>query len=624
MCAAICHDAGTGSGKYELSGKTYTMSEKRILIAVADSEAREEMRHAFGEQWQVIAVGNGTAAVAEMEKQPCDVLVADLDLPEIDGAELLNQTRKQYPNTVLFILAADADKERVMKNVLGAHQFLTKPCDKATLKNVIERALALDTWIANAKMRELVSRIRTFPTVPTLYLEVLNALKAPDSTTVQVGAIIAKDMAMMTKLLQVLNSACFGLPRRITDPAEAVGILGFEAVKSMVMTIKLLNQYDKIKPVYFSIDRLWRHSTDVARCAKQLTLMHTDDRAMAEIAFTAGLMHDLGKIVLAANFDEQYRGAQSLARKQQLPSSEVEREFFGATHGEIGAYLLGLWGMPLDLLEVAALHHQPSRSVNKGFTVLTAVHLANAFEYELHPDKEGGVVSKVDEAYLAENGLLDRLSVWRNAALTRDYSKPAAKAKTESKVKPEEKAKSESKAKPAVRATMEVKSNPLPTSPTKTAPRKPELVPAGSEQTGQSGSKKWMYAGVGAAVAVVSIVLVVISLGSKSDKLTSNDPLVARAREAAPEPASAEKSSDNNLDKAESASAKPVPKELTFSDLKLQGIFYSEIHPTAILSGKIVRPKDQIAGATVVEIGTTNVTLEYQGKRTILVLKQQE
>ena len=296
------------------------MSEKRILIAVADSEAREEYRQAFNEPWQVTPAANAAAASAEMEKQPYDVLVADLDLPDLDGAELLNQTRKKHPNTVLFILASDADKERVMKNVLGAHQFLTKPCDKATLKSAIERASALDGWIANSKMRELVARIRTFPTVPTLYIEVLSALRSPDSTTEQIGTIIAKDMAMMTKLLQVLNSACFGLPRRISNPAEAVGILGFEAVKSMVMTIKLLNQYDKIKPVYFSVDRLWRHSTEVARAAKQLVLLQTEDSALAETAFTAGLMHDLGKIVLAANFDEQYRGAQSLARKQQLPA----------------------------------------------------------------------------------------------------------------------------------------------------------------------------------------------------------------------------------------------------------------------------------------------------------------
>ena len=117
-----------------------------------------------------------------------------------------------------------------------------------------------------SSMRELIGRIRAFPkAIPSLYVEVVNALKSPSTTTEDIGTIIAKDMAMTTKLVQVLNSAYFGLSRTITEPTEAVGILGFDTVKSLIMTIKILSQYDKVKPVYFSIDNIWRHSTNVAR-----------------------------------------------------------------------------------------------------------------------------------------------------------------------------------------------------------------------------------------------------------------------------------------------------------------------------------------------------------------------
>jgi HD-like signal output (HDOD) protein len=601
------------------------MSEKRILIAVADAEAREDYRKAFGEQWQVVLAPNGPTAATEMVKQPCDVLVADLDLPETDGTEFLNDTRKKYPKTILFILATEADKERVMKNVVGAHQFLTKPCDKATLKSAVERAMALDSWISNSKMRELVARIQTFPTVPTLYLEVLSALRSPNSTTEQVGAIIAKDMAMMTKLLQVLNSACFGLPRRISNPAEAVGILGFEAVKSMVMAIKLLNQYDKIKPVYFSIDRLWRHSTEVGRASKQLVLLQTNDSALAEAAFTAGLMHDIGKIVLAANFDEQYRGAQSLAAKQKLPGEEVEREIFGAGHGEIGAYLLGLWGMPLDLLEVAAYHHQPSRNPNRGFNLLTAVHVANALYYERHPDRDGAIVSKVDEAYLSENGLLERLPVWREGKEIKKTVSTAAKAEVKPAAKPAAEA-----AKPKPKVTMEVKPSPLapPVQPKRT-PAPPVPVPATADKVGPLTRQQWIYAGAAAAAVVVLVAWLAMSSGSKP---ASDDATVVRAREAtsvqAPAPASPVVA-DNTASKPAPAApapapapvAKPAPQQLTFADLKLQGIFYSAKNPTAILSGKMVRPNDRIAGAVVTEIGQTSVKLIYQDQIKILKLR---
>ncbi len=392
------------------------MVEKRILLAVADPSAGEAFRDALGKQWVVTAVTTGTAALAEMRQQPCHVVVADLDLPELDGASLLQQVRKKYPKTIRFILAPENEHNRVMKKVLGgAHQFLAKPLDKLTLKSALEQAEAANVWIPSGKIRELAGRIRVFPTAPSLYFELVNLLKSPDATTEEVGELIGKDMAMMTKLLQVLNSAYFGLPRHVTEPSEAVGILGFEAVKSVVMAVKLLNQYDRLRPAYLSMERLWRHSTDVAQTAKQLTVLATGDRSLAASAFTAGLLHDLGKVVLAANFDEQYSGVHSLARKLHVPLSEIEKEVFGASHGEIGAYLFALWGMPPDLLEAVALHHDPSRSTSDEFSPLTAVHVANTLHCEITPDTEGLVVSQIDEAYLAAIGCLDRLEIWREA-----------------------------------------------------------------------------------------------------------------------------------------------------------------------------------------------------------------
>ena len=337
------------------------MAEKRALIADADPKAWDEFRQALGESWVVVGASSNSAALAEAQKQHFNVVVANYELPDHGGAELLNHIRTANPETLRFIAANESIKEKVMGDVLGGNQFLTLPFDRPNLKTCIERAVAADYGMSNS-MRELVGRIRTFPTIPSIYLEVVNALQNPNATTPEIGAIIAKDMAMTTKLVQVLNSAYFGLPRTITDPTEAVGILGFETIKSLIMTIKLLSQYDKVKPVYFSIDNIWRHSTNVARTAKVLALLETGDNDASGVAYTAGLMHDLGKVILAANFDTQYHGAHALARKQQIPLWVVEKDIFGATHGEIGAYMLALWGMPADVVKVAALHHQPMRA----------------------------------------------------------------------------------------------------------------------------------------------------------------------------------------------------------------------------------------------------------------------
>jgi putative nucleotidyltransferase with HDIG domain len=584
------------------------MHKKRILLADADSQAPGQFQAALGEAWEVISVANGNEALSEMEKHSCDVVVADLDLGEMDGAELLNRIQSAYPKTIRFILALEADRERMVKQVLGTHQFIGKPLESTIIRNSIEGALALEEWVPKTSIRELVGRIRTLPTIPSLYLEVQAVLRSPDASTEQVGALIAKDMAMTTKLLQVLNSACFGLSRKITSPTEAVGILGFETVSSMVMAIKLLSQYDKVKPVYFSIDRLWRHSTEVARTAKQIALWSTDNPALAEMAFTAGLMHDIGKVVLAANFDEQYRGAQSLARKQELALPEVEKEIFGASHGEIGAYLLGLWGMPLDLLEVAALHHNPSRSANKNFTALTAVHVANALERELTPDAEGFVVSKLNEEYLAEVGVLDFIPDWRAAVAKRDFSRPDAA----------------SRPKPiAAKATTR-----LPVVEKNGSPAREQSV----ESAKGFFANEWVYGAAG-AIAVLAV------LGWLSFKLFTSPSEIVSARStpapvipstaatpvAVPKPASTP--APLIVKGPEAPAPAPALAPLVAKapadplDVKLQGIFYSVNHPSAIINGQRVEPNQRLGQLLILDITSSTVTIKYQNRVRTLVLE---
>jgi len=408
------------------------MSEKHILVADADANTVEEFRQALGQQWMIKSVGTGAAALDELKSRSYDGLVVSLHLPDLEAAQLLNKVRSKYPKTVRFVVAAEQDRAKLVKKVLGAHQFLVRPFKAEGLRAAIERALASDLWVDNDNLHKLVARMRSLPTVPALYLEIVGALKSPDTTTNEVGEIIAKDMAMTTKLLQLINSAYFGLPRTVTSPSEAVGLLGFETVKSMVIAVKLLNQYDRIKMGDFSVESLWNHSTAVAQNARKLVLLQTGDRMLAEEAFTAGLMHDIGKAVLAGNFAEQYVGMQSLARKQNIPPWAVEKDIFGASHGEIGAYLLGLWGLPMGVLEATALHHEPARAVNKTFSALSAVHVANAFQYEADFHVETDAVQAVDMAYLADIEMVDCLPAWREEILGPEARQPGHPAEPKS------------------------------------------------------------------------------------------------------------------------------------------------------------------------------------------------
>ena len=339
---------------------------------------------------------------------------------------------------------------------------------------------------------------------------------------------------------------------------------------------------------------------------------------------------------------EQYRGAQSLARKQKLPLWEVEREIFGASHGEIGAYLLGLWGMPLDLMEVAALHHQPSRGVTKEFTPLTAVHLANVFEHELTPDpEEVASAVKVDEAYLSELGLFSKVEAWREAVFRRDFSKSAVKAKPE---------KSQiAKAKNAAPAPAKLERTKLPATPAPAPAANPP--PARKHENVPQPTFAWLLQRKGllaAALAAVFMVPTVIWLTSKPSASESSAAQTAQAAPApaapaTPAPATQVAASPATPAKATpegsilsptlivrartadttapvTAPAKAASAPQTLAELKLQGIFYSPRNSSAILNGTMVHADERFAGMEVVDITPTTVTVELHGQRRTLAL----
>ncbi|MGA2747542.1 MAG: response regulator [Verrucomicrobiota bacterium] len=593
------------------------MDEKRILFADADPRAMEEFSKALGTDWSITGVTSGMSAFSIIQRESYAAVVANLDLPELDGAELLNHVRVAHPNTVRFIVASDAQRDRVMNQVVGGHQFLARPFDRTALKTIVERSLTATTGVLSNNMRQLIGRIRTFPSIPSVYLEVLNALNNPDATTEEIGAIVAKDMAITTKLLQVLNSAWFSLPRSITDPGEAVGLLGFETVKSLVMTIKLLSQYDKVKPVYFSIDAVWRHSTNVARTAREMAMRETSDSALAGAAYTAGLMHDLGKVILAANFDEQYNGAHALAHKQQIPLWEVEKDIFGATHGEIGAYLFGLWGMPPNVIEAAAHHHDPSHAGNKTFSPLTVVHLANVLEYESNPPTDGLPLPAMDLDYLREIGLADRVPLWRETVRNPDSAAAAAHV-------------------PAARSAPIRAPKPQTIAAVQAAPSEPW------------GLRQWLYAGLGVAAVVVLLCgLEFVRLEQVSAKearrqslasVATADPkptpvAAAPTPTPAPAPIPAAPAQTNHSEIAAVTVAhnvapptvpppgpRPPPEELAFNGIKLQAIFFSD-HPCAMINNRTLHVNEEIAACRVLAINRSSVTLEHQNLRKTLTLK---
>lgn len=256
----------------------------------------------------------------------------------------------------------------------------------------------------------MIAKFRNLPSVPTIYNQVITELESPSGSFEEVARLIAQDPLMTAKILQVVNSAIFAPSTPITRAEEAVLLLGTQRTQALVLAVPMFTKYESAACTGVAPDKIWQHSMEVAGFARAIAVRagHTE---LADAAFTAGLLHDIGKLLLAANLAKDYAALHRDCEQRGAEVFQVERHRLGTTHAEAAACLFGMWGLPLPVLEAIAHHHQPLRSEHATFTPLTAVHAANAFFYERrNPD-----VNRLDRDYVARLGLLESRNEWRLA-----------------------------------------------------------------------------------------------------------------------------------------------------------------------------------------------------------------
>lgn len=364
-------------------------------------------------EWEMEYAQSGSEALERMNNASFDVIVADMRMHGMNGAELLNEVMKRHPNTVRLILSANTDLDLITKCVGSTHQFLTKPCDPETLKSTIRRASELK-FLHSDSLRRLVAQMDRLPSLPSLYGEILHTLEDPEASLDDVAAVIARDIGMTANILKLANSTFFGLPRPVSSVADAASFLGLETIKSLVLSIQIFSQLDKVDVPGFSLDALLQHSFQIARAARAIAHAETASHQVVDESFVAGMLHDTGKLVLAANLSAQYQEVMKLIRTRNLKPFEAEMEVFGVTHADVGGYLFGLWSLPVPVVEAIALHHDPGRAADPSFSPLTAVHVADVLvNQETVP--VGLPVPVADLHYLTRSGCGGRLAAWRHS-----------------------------------------------------------------------------------------------------------------------------------------------------------------------------------------------------------------
>lgn len=363
------------------------------------------MRH----EWNMAFANSGEEALAMLQASNIDVIVSDMKMPGMDGSQLFEAVRARFPRIVRIILSGYSEKEIIMKSVGSSHQYLSKPCDPDSLKATVTRVCSLRNLLTDEHLRELVSQLPTVPSLPVFYSDLIGELGKSDPSTRKVADIVKQDIGMTVKILQLVNSAFFGLRRHISDSKEAVDFLGIDTISSLTLGLGVISQFESQTSRAFFAE-IWEHSMAVGIMAQKIAV--SEDRTVSDDAFTAGLLHDLGKIVLAVNLPHQYDSVREIMQRDNLTRLEAERHVFGATHAEVGAYLLGLWGLPSQVVQAVAFHNSPHDANNDSFSATTAVHVANAIRHFSASDHAATDRPTYDLEYLDRLGLTERTPVW--------------------------------------------------------------------------------------------------------------------------------------------------------------------------------------------------------------------
>lgn len=396
------------------------MAKKSILFVDDEPQILSALRRMLRvrrDQWQTAFAGSGAEALTLLEQQHFDIIVSDMRMPEMDGAELLAKVRERYPQISRIVLSGHSDLELVMRSVGCAHQYLVKPCDMKQLSEVIERTSAVRDSLQDPQLARVIGGIATLPSLPETYHALTEELRSGNAQIKQLARLIAADPGICAKILQLVNSAFFGLPQRIGNPAQALSILGLDSVAALVLGIGIFEQLKASTIERFSPEALFQHSLQVATRARALAQQLGCAPSVQDDAFTAGLLHDIGRLILIQNMPEKYQSAVALSEQEQLDMVTAENRVLGGDHAQIGAYLLGLWSLPDEIVAAVLFHHQPSSAQETACSALTALHLANALDH----DQE----QLLEQHYLESLGLAPSLRQWCEGITLKEAGSPS-------------------------------------------------------------------------------------------------------------------------------------------------------------------------------------------------------
>lgn len=335
----------------------------RVLFADDDPNRAKNLKRELDQHgcFHADFVGSSVEALEAMHGGEYAVLTTSLK----DSVALVSKVKDLYPNTARMIRTNDPDVGALLRSMFVAHQMIDIDADITELVCTVTQAGDLQQLLQNQELRSIVGGVDGLPARPAIYSQLVEMLAKPDTGFREVGGLVSSDVAITAEIIRVVNTPFFSRGRAVTNVVDAVGRLGTRTVRDLVLAMEVFSAI-KDKKTARLVEKIQRHCIDVGVAARAV-VSRPQDR---DDAFLGGLLHDVGRLVLMQTLP-------FAAKMTEDEDLEAERQLLGVTHAEIGAYLVGLWGLPYTVMWAVAAHHEPAVLGENKLDIAGAVFVAN-------------------------------------------------------------------------------------------------------------------------------------------------------------------------------------------------------------------------------------------------------
>jgi HD-like signal output (HDOD) protein len=365
------------------------------------------------DDWEMTWAGNAKDALDYLRKRTQDVLVADFELRGVGCVELLDLAKRRFPKVARIVLTGESERKTALSLMGISHSCISKPCDAELLKGAISRACALRDLMCGQELRKLVGEMESIPSLPYVYLEIMEAIRLDKASLAEIAEIVSRDMSMCAKVLRVANSGWLGVQRSVSTVGDAISLLGMDNLQAMVLTTHMFSQVPHDRLRRLSLDGLWEFCSWLAAYASRIAVTERLCQREIDDASMAGFLHGLGTLLLALNMPDRYRACQIEARKRNIPIWRAETELLGASHAELAAYLLSMWQVPPGIVNAVAWSHRPSLFESNKVCPVAIVHVAHSFATACQSGSESDPDAEIDLDMTNRLRLTDKIPIWR-------------------------------------------------------------------------------------------------------------------------------------------------------------------------------------------------------------------